>query len=338
MSEPQIDPTDLPSSLSQPPPPGDSPNMHQAFTRIIASTKQLPSPPEICLAVTRTVQDDQTTLDDMRQLVESDIALSAKLLQVANSAFFGVRERVTSVRRAISLLGFGTVKTLALGFFFNDEFGKLRLAGLPYPDLPRYALACSTVAESIAKEVASDITAEAGCLGLLHESGTIVMAMAFGNQYRRVLGELTQSGKPLWQAEETAFGLDHAMAGKLLLRSWRLSDSFVQAVSAHHAVKIEHNDDRQAQRLWKILSLAQAVALLFFNESQVAGTTRPCRWPSCTSAGTARSSAPSSARPPRCTGCGRRSSTSPASSPTPTARPPSTPRSRCATRPRPSWA
>lgn len=240
------------------------PSIQQAFSRVLHNIKQLPSPPEVCLAITQAVQNESTSLEDMQRLVENDIALSARLIQVANSAFFGIRERVTSVRRAISLLGFSTVRTLALGFFFNEEFGKLRLEGLPYPDLPRFALTSSAIAEAIAQRVMPEAAHEAACLGLLHETGVIVMAMSFGSQYRQAVTELADSRRPLCEMELEAFGLDHATAGQLLMTSWRFSGPFVHAVTYHHQEVLPDGNDPHAVLLWNALSVAHRAALLFF--------------------------------------------------------------------------
>ena len=234
---------------------------NRAFHRILGSIKQLPSPSEVCLAVTRATEAQHTTLADLQSLVESDIALSGRLMQVANSSFFGVREQVTSVRRAISLLGFATVRTLALGFFFNEEFGKLRLPGLPYPDLPRFALASSVLAESIAHEQDPDRKAEAACLGLLHESGVIIMAMTFGSHYRQMLKLGTSTSAELAGLEQRTFGLSHPLAGQLLFESWRLGPDLASAVANHHRLEGESELPASCVPLWKILLLANSLAL-----------------------------------------------------------------------------
>ncbi len=245
-------------------------SLRQAFQRVLASTRQLPSPPEVCLTVMRLARDSETTLEQMQSLVEGDIALTGRLMQVANSAFFGVRERVTSVRRAIVLLGFGTVKSLALGFFLNEEFSKLRLPGLPYEELPRYAQAASAVAETLARDLAPLVADEAACLGLLHESGVIVMNMAFGSQYRRIVADSFGTGMPLWLSEAKIFGVDHALAGGMLLQNWKLDAVSVRVVAHHHRGQMpEELPDQDAKTLWKILRLANPVALI------LAGRDRP---------------------------------------------------------------
>jgi HD-like signal output (HDOD) protein len=240
----------------------------RAFHRILDSVKQLPSPSEVCLAVTRATEAQHTTLAELQSLVESDIALSGRLMQVANSSFFGVREQVTSVRRAISLLGFATVRTLALGFFFNEEFGKLRLPGLPYPDLPRFALASSVLAESIANAVDRTLAAEAACLGLLHESGVIIMAMAFGNHYRQMLRLGTSSSADLAGLEKRTFGLNHPLAGQLLFENWRLGPDLAAAVAYHHQVDPQPELSASCAPLWKSLLLANALALPLLGTQQ----------------------------------------------------------------------
>ena len=242
-------------------------DVDQAFERILSSIKQLPSPPEVCLAVTRAVQDQTTTLTNLEQLVAGDIALSGRLIQMANSAFFGVRQQVTSVRRAITLLGFGTVKTLALGFFFSEEYGKIQLPGLPYPDLPRYAVAASVVAEAVAGRVAPELAADAASLGLLHESGVIVMAVAFGRQYRRMLAGLSNTDQSMWELETETFGVDHARAGQMLLANWKLSEFFTELVAAHHTAAPPNCSDPKALTLWRILRFTNPCALLLLGQS-----------------------------------------------------------------------
>jgi HD-like signal output (HDOD) protein len=233
----------------------------RAFQRILSSIKQLPSPSEVCLAVTRASEAEQTTLAELQSLVENDIALSGRLMQVANSSFFGIRDQVTSVRRAISLLGFATVRTLALGFFFNEEFGKLRLPGLPYPTLPHFALASSVLAEAIAEQQAPARMAEAACLGLLHESGVIIMAMTFGGRYRAMLRQSASGSFELALMERRTFGFDHAMAGKLLFESWRLGPDLTAAVANHHQLDADSNLPPSCVTLWRVLLLADSLAL-----------------------------------------------------------------------------
>lgn len=250
--------------------PTGSPNLQLAFHRILGSIKQLPSPPEVCLAVTRAAQADDTTLGEMQALVENDIALSARLMQVANSAFFGIREPVSSVRKAISMLGFNTVKALALGFFFNEEFGKLQLPGLPYPSLPRYALASSCIAESLADRIEPSRAPEASCLGLLHESGVMVMAMAFGNRYRSAVQQAQSSGQALHVIESERFGVNHAAAAQILFKNWQLSEALVKAVGFHHRDELPDGEPESIRQLWRIGRMAALLALGLFHEPDAA--------------------------------------------------------------------
>jgi len=242
--------------------------VNETVREILKQIDRLPSPPEICLAVAHKCHDDTSTIDELQKLVSGDIALSGRVMQVANSAFFAVRERVVSLERAILLLGYGTVKMLALSFFLNEEFGRLRLPGLPYPDLPRYALATSAMAEAISQEVAPDITGEAASIGMLHDSGVIIMAMTFEERYRKMLADPANAERSLPEAEREAFGVDHALCGKLLLNSWRLPAPFAEAVAGHHEDAPLQGASNQTSLRWRILVLASQAAMMFFDETK----------------------------------------------------------------------
>ncbi len=243
--------------------------VNETVREVLKQIDQLPSPPEICLAVAHKCHDDNSTIGELQELIAGDIALSGRVIQVANSAFFAVRERVASLDRAILLLGYGTVKMLALSFFMDKEFGRLQLPGLPYPDLPRFALATSALAEVIAQEVAPDIAGEASFMGMLHEGGVMAMAMAFKDRYRKMLADALVSDRPLCEAERETFGIDHATCGKLLLSSWRMPPAVVEAVAAHHEDQPLQAHNSQVALRWRILVLASEAAMMFFDETKV---------------------------------------------------------------------
>jgi len=95
-----------------------------------------------------------------------------------------------------------------------------------------------------------------------------VMAMAFGSQYRQFLQSFQGSQQPFWQGESETFGINHALAGQLLLSRWKLPAPFTHAVAAHHDPELAEVADPLARRFWRVLTLAHTGALLFLGQCQ----------------------------------------------------------------------
>lgn len=235
-----------------------------AIARLITTIRRLPSPPEVCLEVLQAAQDNTTTVADLEEIIAADAALSARLLQVVNSAFFGQSQPVTSIHRAVMLLGFGAVKMLALGFYLQQQFSDACPPGLDYPHLPQYALAASVVAETLAEQLAPARAAEAASLALLHECGVVVMALALGEQYGSLARRRAEEDRPMHQLELEQFGFDHATVGSMLLSHWRLGETFIQAVGDHHRATPAEGIGPDGVLLWKILRVSSSAALMFF--------------------------------------------------------------------------
>lgn len=204
--------------------------------RLVSRLGSLPSPPALYLAVLEECQSPHASVARIAETVAQDVAMSAKILQLANSAFFGRRRRVTSPLQAVQLLGLNTVKALVLStHVFSESRGSAATAE-SVDRLHEHSLAVSACARQIAaaERCREEAGAAAAVGALLHDTGELILATNLPDQYERVL-RMTGEGVSLYEAEVEIFGASHGAVGAYLLALWGLPDAVVEAVAFHDA-------------------------------------------------------------------------------------------------------
>jgi putative nucleotidyltransferase with HDIG domain len=205
---------------------------HPVLRDIAGGLESLPPVPGAYLALGKALGSSLTSIDDIAAIIERDQALTAKLLQLVNSSFFGQRREVSSVRQACALLGTGLIRNLALG---HEVF-----AGSTWPpssavsleDECNHAVSVAGVARAMQQDTADGEAAVAA--GLLHDVGKLVLntrAAAAGLEDRRLS---RAEGRPLFEIEQARLGVSHAEVGAYLLGLWGLPHVVVEAVAHHH--------------------------------------------------------------------------------------------------------
>lgn len=197
----------------------------------IASTKTLPPAPQVYEELTSEIAKEEPSLAAVSAIVATDPALTAKILQLVNSAFFALRREVTSIDQAVALLGMKTVAglTLTVGLFDTKQ-PEPAVAALLNETRER-SLAAAAVAKSIAiAEGGTPADGDAAFLaGILHDCGKLVVAL----NWPQAFVQIESAGTSL-HAERAGYGLDHCKAGAYLLGVWGLPDEIVEAVAYHH--------------------------------------------------------------------------------------------------------
>jgi putative nucleotidyltransferase with HDIG domain len=201
--------------------------------RLFSQIELLPPSPALLPKLLPALADVNANFDKVVDLIELDPALTAKLLQICNSAFFGSSSPVTDVRQAVHLAGYQAVYLLVAMINGGECFKMPPLAGLDAKQLWHHsvtaAFGAKCVAESAHFESGSIFTA-----GLLHDIGKIVLARARGSEYGELLASARQTNTPLAQVENAAYGYSHADAGACLLERWQLPAPLVEGVRYHH--------------------------------------------------------------------------------------------------------
>jgi len=163
------------------------------------------------------------------------VALSAKILKVVNSAFYGLPRQVGSVDRALLLLGLSTVKNIAIATSISKLFKGAKLAtNFTAKDLWRHSLACGVFCKLIAHHKGVENCDEVFVAGLMHDIGIIVEMQVFPTQLGEVIDKVASSGRPLCQIELETFGADHQAFGTGLASKWKFPFLFQLATGYHH--------------------------------------------------------------------------------------------------------
>jgi len=204
--------------------------------RVAARVQQLPSPPTIYFRLMQELARTDSTTESIGDIVSQDASLTAKLLQLANSAFFAVPQPVMSVPDAVQIIGFNLVRSLSLSLGLFASLNSEAIGECNSDRLYLHSLATGLLAQKILSDEGADsATIEAGfSAGVLHDTGKLVLATALPELYRQALQLANDELIPQWQAEANVFGASHAEVGAYLLGLWGLPPAIVEAVAWHH--------------------------------------------------------------------------------------------------------
>lgn len=195
---------------------------------------QLPSPPEIAQRMLVAVNRDDVDVRQLAALIARDQSLTARLLRLANSAFFSIRTKVTSIPQATTLLGFARVRDLVIGLSVWTALEGKSAAGRRHRrTMWMHTAMVAATAKTLAEQTGDD-GAEAFAGGLLHDVGKLVLGLRLGDSYWALLEEAQESGRPAEEVETESFGCQHATVGGWLLQLWRLPPALVDGVALHH--------------------------------------------------------------------------------------------------------
>jgi HD-like signal output (HDOD) protein len=205
-----------------------------AIRRIVGRIHQLPSRPRVYADLLVALAREETTLADVAQIVERDLAMSAKLLQLVNSAFVRLSRRITRIEEAAGYVGINTIKHLALVLeVFQTGRARSEVGGLSLELLHRH----SQLTASIAAELLADKREQEDAIvaGLLHDVGKLILANELPRQLQRAAARMRAEPCPQHVAEQALLGCTHAELGGYLLGIWGLPYPIVEAVANHHA-------------------------------------------------------------------------------------------------------
>lgn len=197
---------------------------------LIKATDRLPSPKGIALEILRLTEDDETTVECLTAVIESDPALSGRLLRVVNSPLAGMSRKVASLSRATVLLGFRTVASLALGLSLVSENRRKTCAAFDYDAFWSESLARAVAACYLARVTKAFSPDEAFTCGLLSQVGRLAFASAYPDRYAQVLHAVGNDRHDLTQFEQDLFGIDHNALAAEMIADWHLPRIFIQVV------------------------------------------------------------------------------------------------------------
>jgi putative nucleotidyltransferase with HDIG domain len=206
---------------------------------LLSQIDTLPSVPSVYLQVLKALQDPNVSLRNVANLIAQDMGMTAKVLKVINSAYFGLRHPVSNIQQAVVLMGKDSTRSLVLAIsvfsIFQADWVK-RLAD----ELYRHSFLVGVYAKRIVQDLGGNVASLDNALvaGILHDVGKLLLATYFPKQYARAMQLALQEEMPLHEAETRELGVTHAEVGAYLLGIWGLTDDIVQTVAFHQIPRL----------------------------------------------------------------------------------------------------
>lgn len=205
------------------------------LNRIIGQIEDLPTLPRTVLKITELVNNPRSSAKDLARIITDDQVLTARLLKLVNSSFYGFPQRISTVTGAIVLLGFDAIRNLLLTTSVFDMFSdNKKLSKFNQEKFWDHSLGCAVGAKVIGNALRHDKIEELFVAGLLHDIGKIVEMMFLPKQFSKIADYVNNHHTLMRTAEESILGYNHAEIGKLLGERWNLPPKLISIIAHHH--------------------------------------------------------------------------------------------------------
>ncbi len=260
---------------------------------VAASVRDLPALPAVVMELIHSIGDENVSAELLATKISRDQALAAKTLRLANSSFYGLSRRVTSIAEATAILGMRTLRSIATAAGLVGGFSDAACRGFHFDAFWRHAIGSALCARSLAQALRLDEDA-AFTLGLMHDIGRLVLVSRYAERYAAALDYQREHDCLISEAEQFAFGTDHAAVGAMVVERWHFAPSVVAAIAGHHdpqataadrlgdvvhvadnmahALDLSHWDDDMVPPLsmaaWSRLALTESVCVQVFRATE----------------------------------------------------------------------
>lgn len=204
---------------------------------LLLEVDELPSIPETLIHILKVLDDPNSGPADLGAVVRLDAPLMARILRLANSPYYSSRGDITDINRCVSVLGYRTVRQVAICVSVATSViaAVAKSSGqLDYRELWRHSVVTGAIAKHLAQIAGYPDPEEAFTAGLLHDMGKFVLELHAPDKYHRIIAQRRTAGLPLVEAEEEAFGFDHALLGEAFGKAWRFPSILTRCFGEHH--------------------------------------------------------------------------------------------------------
>jgi HD-like signal output (HDOD) protein len=221
---------------------------------IVGGIDSLPSAPNTYWELTMAAERPEVSLAEIAAIIERDPAMTLKVLQLVNSAYFGAARHVSTVQQAVGRLGLELLKALTLSVHAFDTLKGPPCKGFSIDALQQHSFLTARLAKQLLSDPA--LGAEAFATAVLHDVGQLVLAVGATERFEHVLADQRASQRPLYEVEVEQLGATHGEVGAYLLGSWGLPINMVETVAYHH---MPSNASSACQRVLAAVHVADAL-------------------------------------------------------------------------------
>ncbi|MGE5257756.1 MAG: HDOD domain-containing protein [Hyphomicrobiales bacterium] len=218
--------------------------------------REIPTLPSIVFEVHQLLQDPDTSVARISRIIEKDQATALKILKLVNSAFYGLKSKVSDIRSAVIMLGFNAVRNAIVSVSVIEAFAsRIKLPDFDFTDFWKHSLAVAVTSKSIAYSTRLNSPDNCFVGGLLHDVGKVIMAQYFRQLFATVWTTSKRDAISFYQAEQKVIPTNHAAIGAHLASRWQLPPGLIEAIRWHH----DRQFDAQNAEVALIIHLANTI-------------------------------------------------------------------------------
>jgi len=227
--------------------------------------EDLPTLPAVAMEVNKMLLDEDITISQLSGAIEKDQAMVSKILKLVNSAFFGLRGKISNISHAVVVLGFNTIRNVVVSISIINAFSiKEGLDGFDIAEFWKHSVAVAVTSKYLAEKAGIHSADNCFVAGLLHDIGKIVLLQHFKDLFQKVWLGVKGKRISFYEAEKSQIQIDHAWIGGYLAQKWQLPMPLIDAIRYHHDVKPTIND----QHLLMIIHVADIIVNTYTPDSK----------------------------------------------------------------------
>ncbi len=214
------------------------------LTRLATQLKTIPSLPVIYNEIMTRLQNPDVSLKEIGEIISKDIGMSAKILQIVNSSFFGVAKHIESVERAVALLGLDIIRSLVLSVHLFEKFKESKVSILILNRMWNHSMDVANNAKILGDILGLDskLLDYTYMAGMMHDIGKLILIAEVPETYQNIMKDSIEEDVPLRVKEREVFHASHAELGAYLLGIWGLQQPVIEAIAYHHVPSASHTD------------------------------------------------------------------------------------------------
>ncbi len=226
--------------------------------KIILQTVDVPSIPPVASKILQLVSSDYASINELESIIAQDQSFSTRILKIANSPYYGRGKSIDTISTAIIIIGFNSVKSLAMSASLKDLHRK---SGLFEQQHWEHSLGVSIAASLLAAETKMMMPEEVVIGGLIHDVGKVIINNSLPDQYSLVIDKVNAEKIPSIVAEDAILGFNHCNVGGLIARKWKLPRNLEAIVEYHHAEHYPPFEDSGYGTMCQIVQAADSMCL-----------------------------------------------------------------------------
>lgn len=208
----------------------------ERLNHIVSKVNDMPVLPSRINKIIAITEDPDSTIEDLEKEILLDQSLTSKILKLANSAYYGYPRKINTVSQATILLGFQTVKSMALASTMSKFMAQeLKGYALEENDLWTQSQTCAIISRHIAKDIQFPSPETAYIAGLLRDIGKTILSYYVEQEYNAIVNKVEYGHISFLEAEKEILGFNHAQVGKEIAAKWNFPDELVEAIGLHHS-------------------------------------------------------------------------------------------------------